>query len=81
MISNSVSSPTVGVSDSVSDSDFASACDSASDSASDSTPTAQTKEEFESIDPKLVEIYQKTLPPNQTNIKIKPIKSNLSIYF
>lgn len=44
------------------------------------TPT-QIKEDFESVDPKLVEIYQKTLPPNEYNIKPKPIKRNLLLNY
>lgn len=47
----------------------------------DVNSTVQTKEEFESVDPKLVEIYQKTLPPNEYNIKIKPIKRNLLLNY
>jgi len=43
--------------------------------------TPQTKEEFESVDPKLVEIYQKTLPPTENNIKQKPIKRNLLLNY
>jgi hypothetical protein len=47
----------------------------------DSNSSPQNKEEFESIDPKLVEIYQKTLPPNEYNIKLKPIKRNLLLNY
>lgn len=45
------------------------------------TSTPKTKEEFESVDPKLVEIYQKTLPPTENNIKQKPIKRNLLLNY
>lgn len=44
------------------------------------TPT-KIKEDFESVDPKLVEIYQKTLQSNEYNIKPKPIKRNLLLNY
>ncbi len=48
---------------------------------SNNTSTPKIKEEFESVDPKLVEIYQKTLPPTENNIKLKPIKRNLLLNY
>ncbi len=46
-----------------------------------SNSVSQTKEEFESIDPKLVEIYQKTLSPNEHNNKLKPMKRNILLNY
>jgi hypothetical protein len=48
----------------------------------ESTPRpTKIKEDFESVDPTLVEIYQKTLPPNEYNIKPKPVKRNLLLNY